>query len=147
MAVVVKTGGRTAKPKQPRQSAVVDLESGTQAQGDGVDLTEDIGTVKVIAVSPTLSHILHPRFEIIYFQFCLLMVFALYIYILLMFSCPLAYCFVESLRAVAPLHPRRCWDHHFHEDFDLASSRTNLIHCKHDNFDNDCRHVDKESLH
>ena len=65
MAAVVKTGGGTAKPKQPRQAAVVDLESGTQAQGDRVDLIEDIGTVKVIAVSPTLSHILHPRFEII----------------------------------------------------------------------------------
>ena len=65
MAAVVKTGGGTAKPKQPRQAAVVDLESGTQAQGDTVDLIEDIGTVKVIAVSSTLSQILHPRFKII----------------------------------------------------------------------------------
>ena len=75
MAAVVKTGGGTAKPKQPRQAAVVDLESGTQAQGDRVDLIEDIEIARVIAVSQTLSQIIYPHFEIIYFQFCLLMVF------------------------------------------------------------------------
>ncbi|KAG2600956.1 hypothetical protein PVAP13_5KG560207 [Panicum virgatum] len=48
MAAVVKTGG-TAKPKQPRQAAVVDLESGTQAQGGRVDLDEDIEIARVIA--------------------------------------------------------------------------------------------------
>ena len=80
MAAVVKTGG-TAKPKQPRHAAVVDLESGTQAQGGRVDLDEDIEIARVIAVSQTLSQIIYPHFEIIYFQFCLLMVFALYIHL------------------------------------------------------------------
>jgi hypothetical protein len=59
MAAIVEAGGGRAKPKQPRHAAVVDLESG---------------------ISNSISHI-----KTIYFQFCLLMFSALYIYTLLIF--------------------------------------------------------------
>lgn len=116
MAAVVEAGGGRAKPK----TAVVDLESG---------------------ISNSISHI-----KTIYFQFCLLMFSALYIYTLLFFSPCSAHCFAEPLRAGLACHSRRCWDHYFYEDFDLASGGTNLIHRRHDIFDNGYGHVDERTV-